>query len=231
MQVPRFHLRTLMLAVTVIAATSAAYRIGPAPIIIVCIVVLAWHRTSDGIARGVAIRFGQRVRLGLSSLLVASVIVGLPDLAFLLGFHVYVERIADQFPVTYWNPYLEPDYLIAGVVFGAVLSLYVAVLLRTTLWPIKVPTAREDERRTLSPVRFIRQLGIALAALYVVMVGVPALLKVAFSPSDGLPWAEVVYGPAISIGSCFLLVSLGVWAEHRFRRSEPAIPKPPEDPS
>lgn len=54
--------------------------------------------------------------------------------------------------------------------------------------------------------RIIRVMGITLAILYILAVGVLALLKAASEPpSDRLPWAEVIYGPAITVISCFLL--------------------------
>jgi hypothetical protein len=53
---------------------------------------------------------------------------------------------------------------------------------------------------------FVRVMVITLAILYVVGVGILALLKATSkSASDRLPWAEVVYGPAITVISCFLL--------------------------
>lgn len=66
-----------------------------------------------------------------------------------------------------------------------------------------------------------RVLGIAFAILYVVAVGVLALWKVALAafkvPSDGLPWAEVFYGPAISVISICLMCLGGMGIEHLVR--------------
>jgi hypothetical protein len=65
---------------------------------------------------------------------------------------------------------------------------------------------------------FVRVMGITLAFLYVVVVGVLALWKAASNPpSDRLPWAEVVYGPAITVNSCFLLFLGAAGIEHLVR--------------
>jgi hypothetical protein len=62
-------------------------------------------------------------------------------------------------------------------------------------------------------------MGITLAVLYVVVVGVLALWKAtSMSASDRLPWAEVVYGPAIAVISCVLLF-LGAAGIERLMRA------------
>jgi hypothetical protein len=61
---------------------------------------------------------------------------------------------------------------------------------------------------------FVRIMGITLAILNVVGVGVLALWKAtSMSASDRLPWAEVVYGPAITVISCFLLFLIAAGIE------------------
>ncbi|WP_165233874.1 hypothetical protein [Aquisphaera insulae] len=71
----------------------------------------------------------------------------------------------------------------------------------------------------LTEAQVYRKVGIGFAILYVVEVGGLALWKAAAMPqADRLPWAEVVYGPAIMIASCILLWSVGYLAEVRIRR-------------
>lgn len=66
--------------------------------------------------------------------------------------------------------------------------------------------------------RFLRVMGITFAMLYVVVVGVLAVVKVALKlPSDRLPWTEVIYGPAITVISCFLLFLGAIGIEHLIR--------------
>ena len=66
--------------------------------------------------------------------------------------------------------------------------------------------------------RFIRVMGIAFAILYVVVVVGLALCKAASKPpTDRLPWAEVIYGPAITVISCFLLFLGAIGIEHLVR--------------
>lgn len=212
-----------LVAVAVIAAVLAAPRIGPAPGIVVCVLTLAWKRTSDGIASGLATSFPEKAALLGSSVVVAAAIVGLSNVAFLLGYYGHLEweeAHAGRMCGASWSAYRDSDCIIAGVVTGAIPSLCVATLLRKMLWPIKrAPSELGSERRPLTLARFIKLLGIAFSMYYVAMVAILVLLKATLSPADGLSWTEVVYGPAITVGSCFLLVVVGLWVEHRIRRS------------
>jgi len=62
---------------------------------------------------------------------------------------------------------------------------------------------------------FVHILGFALPVVYVVMVAGLALWKATSMPqSDRLSWAEVVYGPAITIVSYFLLFLAGIGIDH-----------------
>jgi hypothetical protein len=63
----------------------------------------------------------------------------------------------------------------------------------------------------------VRRYGIILAVLYFPMVGGLALLKATTPLFAGLPWPEVIYGPALTFGSCFLLFFVACWIEHRIR--------------
>ena len=63
----------------------------------------------------------------------------------------------------------------------------------------------------------LRRVGIIFAALYPVFVGALAIDKLA-RPSQYKPWPEVLYGPALTLGSVWMLVAIGAWIEVRFRR-------------
>jgi hypothetical protein len=68
-----------------------------------------------------------------------------------------------------------------------------------------------DERR------FLRTVAIALAVVYVAVVGILSLVKADFE-LEGMPWSEVVYGPAISTASIYVLC-LGSIAMNHWTRS------------
>jgi len=72
--------------------------------------------------------------------------------------------------------------------------------------------------------QLIRRIGAVLMATYLGWVAILALLK-AGTAFPGIPWAEVVYGPAITTVSIFLLVVLGDWVELKIRgRANPGGP-------
>jgi len=72
--------------------------------------------------------------------------------------------------------------------------------------------------------QLIRRIGLVMIAAYLGFVAILALIK-AGTAAEGLPWAEVVYGPAITTVSIFLLVVLGDWVELRIRgRANPGGP-------
>lgn len=61
--------------------------------------------------------------------------------------------------------------------------------------------------------RLVRRVGVAFTGLYLGIVAVFALLKAKTSFFAAQPWAEVVYGPAITVGCSFLLFLSAVWIE------------------
>jgi hypothetical protein len=61
----------------------------------------------------------------------------------------------------------------------------------------------------------LRPIGIVFAAIYPVLVGALAIVKLA-TPYQGMPWPEVFYGPALTLGSVWTLVAIGTWIEVRF---------------
>ncbi len=49
--------------------------------------------------------------------------------------------------------------------------------------------------------------------VYPIAVGVLALLKVKTDLLRSASWAELFYGPAITLGSCYFLFCIGCWIE------------------
>jgi hypothetical protein len=64
---------------------------------------------------------------------------------------------------------------------------------------------------------FIRRIVAPLALLYIAIVAVFSLLKAATPIFGAVPWAELIYGPAITIGSYFMLLIVALWIERLFR--------------
>jgi hypothetical protein len=60
-------------------------------------------------------------------------------------------------------------------------------------------------------------MAVGCIGTYVFIVGALAVLK-GWLATDKPPWAEVFYGPAITVVSCYLLVVIGVWLECLLRR-------------
>ena len=65
--------------------------------------------------------------------------------------------------------------------------------------------------------RVRRVVGIAFAVTYCAAVAILALAKAATPLGAAISWAEVILGPAITVGSCLLLLIAGFWIEHVIR--------------
>lgn len=209
----RFNMRSTMLAMAVLTLAFAAPRIGIFPVITACICLLAWRRTSDGIVRGLATSTWQKATLFLTSTTVAAVIIGLSDLAFLVGYEVCT---ASDVPwlISRWSPTSGFDWVVMPSLAGLIPSLCVATLLRKTIWPIKRAVPRPRVTTQAVPMSsLIGLIGVACSVVYVAWVAVLVLLRAWFLPFDGVPLSELVYGPAITVGSSFLLIVVGLWAE------------------
>jgi hypothetical protein len=61
--------------------------------------------------------------------------------------------------------------------------------------------------------QFLRLLAIGLCVTYGVVIAIFAVLKAATPALDFIGWAEIVYGPAITVGCVFLLMAIGVRVE------------------
>jgi hypothetical protein len=66
--------------------------------------------------------------------------------------------------------------------------------------------------------KFLKPYGVALIGLYVFAVGLLLFIKVMTDLLPSLSWAEVFYGPALTLGSCYLLGCFVCWVEWRIRR-------------
>jgi hypothetical protein len=61
--------------------------------------------------------------------------------------------------------------------------------------------------------RYLRGIAIASVAVYMVTAAVLATLKATTRLPGAMPWLEVVFGPAITVGCTALLIYLGAWVE------------------
>jgi hypothetical protein len=129
-------------------APSVSIAIGAA-----CIWYLAYRRFTEAMreraAEGLTTSRSQGMRILVSSVLFASVVIGLPDAAFLGGYSGYMHYSRKRFHV--WElinwPYDKIDEMMKGVVFGLLAALVVALFMRWMLWP----TAHERGVRVRPP--------------------------------------------------------------------------------
>ena len=63
----------------------------------------------------------------------------------------------------------------------------------------------------------LRRLAFAYILVYPILVASFALLKVTTQMANAVTWAELVFGPAITLVSAFALVWVGVWIECQIR--------------
>jgi ABC-type enterobactin transport system permease subunit len=64
-------------------------------------------------------------------------------------------------------------------------------------------------------VRYV--VGIAFVVAYCAAAGSCAFLKAATPLGAAISWAEVILGPAITVGACLLLLIAGFWVERVIR--------------
>jgi hypothetical protein len=67
----------------------------------------------------------------------------------------------------------------------------------------------ENGREYAAGIWVLRRIAIVFAGLYPVFVVALAVVKIAFNPPR--PWAEVLYGPAITLVSMWIIIALGTW--------------------
>jgi hypothetical protein len=59
--------------------------------------------------------------------------------------------------------------------------------------------------------------AVGLGVAYVVVVAVLGVLKMTTDLCSSLAWSELLYGPAITVASIYLLIGLAYWLERWIR--------------
>jgi hypothetical protein len=139
-----------MVAVAVAALVCVVIRGDASPglgiaLIATSLILLTWAHHAKVVAlrrsRGLETSRLRKAALLPGSLAMASVFVGLSDLAFLIGYLFYRDFLA--YKETDWRWDLSPDCTTKSTVFGAVAAVGVASVLRTAIWPCEpVASAR-----------------------------------------------------------------------------------------
>jgi hypothetical protein len=148
-----------MAAIGVSALFFAALRVEAAPavgipIVGACVCYLAYRWLTAAMARREAVGSAtgrlQKARLVAMSAVVAMAIIGLADVAFLVGYFGYMEFMRAPFIVARRVPYSEPRHVMMASVFGVTLALCVASMLRWMIWPA-TPDGGMSERSRPAP--------------------------------------------------------------------------------
>jgi|GEM_PF-3232584 len=150
-----FNLWTLMAAVAIAAVTLAAARTENAPsagiaIVLACISSLAYKKYSEAIslrqASGLTTSPLQKSGTLLTSGIVAAVVIGLSDIAFLTGYYGYL-RGADKIIVaSHMTPSVTPRFMVIGSIIGITLALCVASTLRRAVYMNDRPKSRHPRQ-------------------------------------------------------------------------------------
>jgi hypothetical protein len=141
-------------------------------LVVVCISCLAYMRYSESISlsqeRGSTTNPSHKIRIFLASVTIATIVIGLSDLAFLIGYYGYL-RVADAIILTsHATPSSIPGHMMVGWVFGILLALSVASCLRRTVW-IQDRRKSWPARRCLKlwwPVGLLIMIGLLLVVDY-----------------------------------------------------------------
>jgi hypothetical protein len=103
-----------------------------------CIAYLAYNRYSEAVSprqtSGLRTAPARKAGILLSSAAVALVVVGLSDLAFLIGYYVFLKAADGIVRTSHWSAFMDPDYIAMGVVIGSALALWVALCLRRAVY-------------------------------------------------------------------------------------------------
>jgi hypothetical protein len=164
----------LMVAVAIVAVTLAAVRVESAPSAAIaifgfCVSYLAYTRYAEAVSlrrtSGLPTSPVQKARMLFASVIIAMVIIGLSDIAFLIGYYGFL-RIAFEMVVrSHWTPYDDIDYMATGGIIGLILALCVASSLRRTLCSHQRTESRQPRRwLKLWPVGLVILLGASWGA-------------------------------------------------------------------
>jgi hypothetical protein len=134
----------LMAAVAVAAVACAAGRehgglAAGAVVVFACVIALASRRYADlmGLrkAQGLATHRALKARIALNAMVVAVLVIGLSDLAFLAGYFGYMRLFP---PISsHWTQYDDPRWMAMSAAAGTALAVRVAVGLRRRLSPLQ----------------------------------------------------------------------------------------------
>ncbi len=153
-----------MLVIGIAALILAMVRMdrAPAPAVSICVfAACAWYLASKRFAEAMVRREAagltttrmQRMRILVVSGCVAVVVIGLPDAAFLAGYHGYMRAIRAMGIESHWTPDYDPWHMTVGAAIGIISALYVASLVRYGFGPI---IGRKSAGSATSPRQLIR---------------------------------------------------------------------------
>lgn len=163
----RFRLATLLsivaAAAVVLAATRSRGKAGAAIALIAASVYgLARKRYAElSAARdGGSTETGAlaRARPVVASALMAAAVIGLSDLAFLIGYYGWLRWGELRSSSSHWSPQDDPVYRWTGFVIGVALALWVASSLRRGIW---TSPGQPRRWRSLRPLIVVGLMGLA----------------------------------------------------------------------
>ncbi|MHC5539025.1 hypothetical protein ACYOEI_12475 [Singulisphaera rosea] len=165
---------SLMAAVAIVAVVLAAARPDSAPgaavaIVGACIAYLAFKTYAERIslrqAQGLSTSRWLKICLGFSSSATAILILGLSDLAFLIGYFGFLKIASEVVVSSHWTPYADAGYMLTGGLFGMIFALVVASTLRRRTRSQPDPDSSRPRRWAgLWPIGLVLLLGAALVA-------------------------------------------------------------------
>jgi hypothetical protein len=138
---------SLMVGVAIVAVCCAAkVHVESAPGYAIALIAsstafLAHNTYADALgqrrARGLATSRPQNAALLLASSMIALLVIGLSDMAFIAGYYGFLKVVSEVVVESHWTSYYDPVYMVTGVVIGVILALGVASSLRRTIWPFE----------------------------------------------------------------------------------------------
>ncbi|MHB1560357.1 MAG: hypothetical protein ACYC61_23140 [Isosphaeraceae bacterium] len=163
----RFRLATLLsivaVAAVVLAATRARGKTGAAIALITASVYgLARKRYAEvstaRILGSPATGAASRARPVVASALMAAAVIGLSDLALLIGYYGWLWWGELSPRSSHWSPHDDPVYRWTGFVIGVALALWVASSLRRGIW---TTPGQPRQWRSLRPLIVVGLIGLA----------------------------------------------------------------------
>jgi hypothetical protein len=156
----------MMLIIGIAALILAMLRVdrAPAPAVSICVfAACAWYLASKRFAEtmlrretsGLTTTRVQRICILVGSGCLAVAVIGLPDAAFLAGYHGYLKAIRAMRIESHWTPDYDPWHMTAGAAIGIISALYVASMVRYGFGPIigrKSAVLATSPRQPIRPV-------------------------------------------------------------------------------